>query len=95
MFLVTVAIGILAAALFGNFYVSLKDFLHRLFDVFSHHFVEFYHDWKPSWPSILGISLHTQDHFSYKFNSFPWISSMISSSPIFYAVLQCGGNRAK
>ena len=32
--------------------------------------VEFYHDWKPSWPSILGISLPAQDHFSYEFDTF-------------------------
>ena len=70
MFQITIAIGILMVALFESCHVSLKDFLHRLFDVFSHHFVEFHHEWKPSWPSILDISLHAQDCFSYEFDSF-------------------------
>ena len=95
VFQIIIAIGILAVALFESCHMSLEDFLHRLFDVFSHHIVEFYRDWKPIWPSILGISLHAQDRFSYEFDTFfvDQIDDFVVTD--LYAVPPCGGNRAK
>ena len=55
--------------LFKSLHVSLKYFLHRLLDTFSHHFVKFITSGS-FLASILYVSLHIQDCFSYEFDSF-------------------------